>query len=171
MVAPVKLRLVVLVTLAPLLLATASVRVVHYGGNTAVIETQDRIQHIVVRDRRGNLVSETTCDWQTGTFDQIVALGQALKRAAIRNDRYALVSLVQFPLNVNIGPNHPVPIASKRDLLARYSRIFTPGVIASLQQDEPRDVFCRNGMSWVAGGIMWATTDPHGRLRVAVINR
>jgi hypothetical protein len=171
MVAPVKFRLAVLITLTPLLIATAPVRVVHYGGDTATIETQDRTQHIVVRDRHGNLVSETTCDWQTGTFDQIVALGQALKRAALRGDRYALVSLVQFPLNVNIGPNRPIPIASKRDLLARYSRIFTPNVIASLQQNESRDVFCRNGMSWVAGGIMWATIDRRGRLRVAVINR
>jgi hypothetical protein len=157
--------------LVAILLATDPLVVVHYGSNTATIETQNREQHIVVKDDHGNVVTDTTCDWQTGTFDQIVALGASLKAAAVRNDRSALIALMHFPLNVNIGPNHPVAIANARDLARRFARIFSPDIIAALKQNEPRDVFCRNGMSWVAGGVMWATIDPRGRLRVAVINR
>ena len=56
-------------------------------------------------------------------------------------------------------------------MLARYPDVFTPRVLAMLANFDPHDVFCRNGMSWVAGGVMWATIDARGVLRIAIINR
>lgn len=165
------LRFILLLALAPMVAAAAPARVVHFGDSTVVIETKGRVQHIVIRDHRGELNTETYCDWQSGTYDQIVALGSALKTAALRNDRQALVSLMQFPLRVNTGPNRGFSVTSARALLARYTAVFTPHIIAGLRQNEPRDVFCRNGMSFVASGLMWSTIDRNGRLRVAVINR
>lgn len=165
-----KVRLAFLVALMPLLIAASSVRIMHYGGNTATITTTRQLQHIVVRDGKGNLESETWCDWQSGTFDEIVALGESLKRAANHGDRRAIVSLMRFPLRINTGPERGYSIASPRALLARYNAILTPRIIAALRQNEPQDVFCRNGMSWVAGGLMWSTADRPGVLRVAVIN-
>jgi hypothetical protein len=159
-----------LLAVAPLLAATTPARVVHFGGNTAIIETKDRVEHIVIRDRSGALTTETYCDWQSGTYDQIVALRNALKAAAARKDRTSLIALMEFPLRVNTAPNRGFSIPSSRALLARYATVFTPGVIAALRNDDPHDVFCRNGMSFVSGGLMWSTADRHGRLRVAVIN-
>lgn len=163
-------RLVLLIALSPLLIAPSAVRIVHFGGDVATITTTNQSQHIVVRDRKGNLESETWCDWQSGTFDQIVGLGESLKRAAVRGDRRAIVSLMRFPLRINTGPERGYSIVSSRALLARYDAIFTPRILGALRQNEPRDVFCRNGMSWVAGGLMWSTADQPGALRVAVIN-
>lgn len=156
--------------LVAFLLAAASVRIVHDNGHKIVIETQSGVQHITVTDRHGSLEAESWCDSQSGTYDQIVTLGQALVAAAKRDDRSALVSLMQFPLRVNFGSAHTVWVHDRAALLARFDRIVTPQMIALLVQDQPHDAFCRNGMSMVAGGLMWATTNAHGNLRVAVIN-
>lgn len=173
------MKLIALLLVAPIVLAAAtSTRIVRYDGMKAVIQRKDRVEHIVVTDRAGNVQTETTCDWQSGRFDQIVALGRALIATAKRDDRSRMAALMSYPLRLNshtlVGEKmnvRTVYVQNERALLRRYRAVFTPHVISLLLQDEPRDVFCRNGMSWVAGGLMWATTDSHGVLKVAVINQ
>lgn len=160
----VALILLVVATAAP------SVRVEHVNGSKVVIETRDRVQHVTVTDRNGELEAESWCDWQSGSYDSIVRLGRALVTAAKRRDRHALVSLMQFPLRVNYGSAHTVWIRDRATFLARFNSVVTPKILAQIREDVPAYAFCRNGMSMVAGGTMWATTDAHGVLKVAVIN-
>lgn len=174
--AALKRALLALAFAIPLVAATTT-RTVHYDGKKAVIETKDRVEHIVVRDRNGNLEEDTYCDWQSGTYDQIVVLGNSLLTAAKRHDRRAMAALMQYPLRINVDvirgikiQVHTFYVHDARALLARYGAIFTPHIISVLEQSDPRDVFCRNGMSSV-GGLLWATADRKGTLKVAVINQ
>jgi hypothetical protein len=150
--------------------ATAPPRTLHYPGHTVVIDSREGAERVRVWDRNGDLESESYCDRQSGTYDQIVALGRALMRAAKQNDHRGLIALMQYPLRVNFGSKHTVWIRSQRELIAHFDTIVTPTIIAALRDDEPLGVFCREGMSMVNGGDMWATTDAHGVLKVAVIN-
>jgi len=176
-VAALNRALFALAAAIPLLAATTSVRVVRYDDMKAVIETKGRVQHIVVPDRAGNLEEESYCDWQSGTYDQIVALGRALAAAAKHDDRRGMAALMQYPLRINVDIIMGVKVQvytfyvhDARSLLARYRAIFRRHVISLLEQSEPEDVFCRNGMSSV-GGLMWTTMDRKGTLKVAVINQ
>lgn len=156
----------------------AATRTVTYDGHRVRIERKGDVEHIVITDKRGEVGIETWCDRDSGFYDQIVALGRALVAAAKRDDPRALAGLMQFPLVVNIGVGsgigrrvRHISIYDRGTFLARYRSIVTLHVLSLLQQDEPREAFCRNGMSMVGDGVMWATTDSHGRLKVAVINR
>lgn len=168
----------VALALAAIALLAATTRTVRYDGHQVTIERKGDVEHITITDKDGAVGIETWCDRDSGSYDQIVSLGHALVAAAKRDDRHALAGLMQFPLTVNIGVGSGVgrrvrhiSIADRSAFLARYRSIVTPHVLELLRQDEPREAFCRNGMSMVGDGLMWATADRRGHLKVAVVNR
>jgi outer membrane protein assembly factor BamB len=153
------------------LILLAALRIVHFNGGTATITTQSGGEHVVIKDAKGQLEAESSCDSQSGTYDQIVKFGQAVVAAAYHNDRTAMMSLVQFPLRVNASSTKSTLVINKATLQSRYSVTFTAPVLAKLRQVEPHDVFCRNGMSMLGSGVVWATVDHNGNLKAAVINQ
>ncbi len=150
--------------------------VVHFNGGKAVVDrTPDGTQHVVIEDARGNVRSDSYCDATTGTYDRIVRFGGELASAAAHGDRKGLVSLVQFPLRVNVsaadGTVKTSYVRDERSLMARFTSIFTASVLGQLARLEPHDVFCRNGMSTIGNGMIWAAADRSGDVRMSVINR
>jgi hypothetical protein len=160
-------------TTTPVLLLLAAVRIVHLsGGATATITPQsDGAQQVVIKDAKGNVAAESYCDLQSGYYDQIVKFQQALVAAARNNDRLAMISLVQYPLRVNVSSSNRYFIKDAPTLKARFQTVFPPRILGYIRRAEPQNVFCRMGMSMVGGGVMWATVDNHGVLKAQVINQ
>lgn len=157
-------------TTAPVLLLSAALRIVHFSGGTATITTQNGgVEHVVMKDAKGDLVAESDCDSQSGTYDHIVSFGQAVIIAAKNDDRTAMMTLVQYPIRINVKAK-PLFIKDAATLQIRYQAVFTPAVLGQLRQVDPHDVFCREGMSMLGGGIVWATADKSGALKIAVVN-
>lgn len=154
-----------------LVLAAASVVVVHFAGGRAVIDRIGAIERVRIEQPVGTLASESECDAQSGRYAAIVAFGERVKAAAIRSDRAALASLMGYPLRINTGPNRGYTLATRSALLARAASVFPGATLSALARMEPHDVFCREGMSMLAQGTLWAEADRAGRVHGAVVNR
>ena len=85
-------------------------------------------------------------------------------RGATTGNRGEAASAISFPLTVH-GAGRSV-ISNRAQLDARWSRIFTPCIVAKLRDAIPHEMFVRNGSAMVADGAVWF----HGR-GATVINQ
>lgn len=159
------MKLAVLVVLA----ALTAAQTVHFPGGEAVVTPANGAQHVVIKDAKGNVASDSYCDASSGSYDQIVRFGIAFKTAVTAGNRAQVARSMHYPLRVNAARKYT--IANKAALLAHYADVFTPGVLAQLRSMEPHEVFCRNGMAMLANGTLWVGTDSEGIVRSAVVNR
>ncbi|MGH8117384.1 MAG: hypothetical protein ACREP0_03915 [Rhodanobacteraceae bacterium] len=146
-------------------------RSVPFSGGEAIITTAGDVQHVVIRDRAGHTLAASDCSGSTGHYDQIVAFLGNVRTGVRANDRDAVAALIAYPLRVNLGPGKATRVASRHDLLAHYSKIITPGVAGKIGKMNPHVVFCRDGMAMGGDGVIWASLDDHGALRISVINQ
>lgn len=156
-----------------LLLALTTAGVITFPGGTAVVTPSHGMQHVVIKDARGTVTSDSYCDSSTGTYQEIVAFGSAMKAAVRHRDNAALARLMQYPLRVNTARAGMVTtrtIKSSRDFLAAYSGIFTAPIAAQISGMQPHEVFCRNGMAMFAGGTLWAEKNASGAIKAGVVN-
>lgn len=73
--------------------------------------------------------------------------------SVIRGDRTGAAAAASYPVRVN-GPVR-LTLRSRAELLAQWSRIFTPAAIARLREAIPHEMFVRDGMAMVANGTVW----------------
>jgi hypothetical protein len=143
----------------PLILLVASVasaeesRVVTFATGSTTIDSHGGSDHVVVKDAKGNVTSESSCE--AGTYDAYVTLFTKLKDAVAGKDRRAVVKLVAFPFRMN-GPKARV-FRNEASLTERYDTVFTPKVVEKIRKGEPAAVFCRNGEGMLGDGVIWAT--------------
>jgi hypothetical protein len=78
--------------------------------------------------------------------------GKFLKAAA-RGDRAAAADAVSYPLRVN-GARARI-LHNKAELLAQWDSIFSPPLVAALREAVPHEMFVRQGMAMVGGGVVW----------------
>ena len=166
-----------IVVLGMAAVATTTPRTERFGGGEAVITAAGGLERVVIKDSHGAMKSDSYCDGQSGSYDLVLRYAEAILRVAKSGDRRAMAALMWFPLRVNAGSNragHPAVrtsyVKSGADLRRRYGAIFTPNVIHALEQIEPHDVFCQDGMSMLGNGVLWATVE-RGTLKGAVINQ
>lgn len=151
------------------LLGASNARVVRFPGGEALIERHGTYEEVTIKTARGDVSSISACDASSGTYDQIVRFSTALKDAVRRGDRKTAAALMAVPLRVNTGPGKGYEVPSRLILTARFNRIFSSKELRALADMEPHDVFCRNGMSMIAGGVIWAQVRG-GVLRGVVVN-
>lgn len=158
-----------MLSVVALVLASAAPHVVHFPGGEALITKAAAAQHVVIKDRSGNITSESDCDADSGSYDEIVAFGHALKSAALRGDRRAIAGMMRYPLRVNTGPGRRVVIPNEAAFLQRYRTLFGPALTPELERLQPDNVFCREGMAMIGNGFVWAQVR-NGVLRGIVVN-
>lgn len=169
-----KIALSLLVILGVSLLGSAApaaqtARVIHFNGGEAVVTTANGLEHVVIKDASGVVGSDSYCDATSGTYDQILAFGAAVVAAAKRDDRRAIANLMQYPLRVNRASG-ALDVKSSSALLAGYREILSAKFVDRLAQIEPHDVFCKNGMSMLGNGIIWASPNRQGALKGTILN-
>ena len=156
-----------------LLLSLTTAGVITFPGGTAVVTPSHGMQHVVIKDARGTVTSDSYCDSSSGTYQQIVAFGSAMKAAVRHGDKAAVARLMQYPLRVNAARSGKLTtrtITSSRDFLAAYAGVFTGPIAAHISGMQPHEVFCRNGMAMFAGGTLWAAKNASGAIRAGVVN-
>jgi hypothetical protein len=133
-------------------------RSVKFATGETAIDSDGETDHVVVKDTRGEVVSESWCD--SGAFDAYFALFTRLKEALARGDRSAVVKLVAYPLRVN--GKKPLVFRSEASLLKSYDKIFTPQIVDKIRKAEPAAVFCRDGDGMFGDGVIWANVTARG---------
>lgn len=166
---------------APLTIALALLIAAVFGfpGGQAVVTQERDVEHVVIRRLDNVVESDSYCDRSSGRYAQIVRLGNALLAAAKHNDARAIVALVRYPLRVNVSSEsrgvarsvRTEYIADRRALLSKYASVVTPHVLGLLRAIEPHDVFCRNGMASLGGGLVWVESVAGSQVKIAVLNR
>jgi hypothetical protein len=146
----------------------ASTRIVKFTGGSTAIDSEDRVDHVVVKGTRGEVISESSCDVETGTFDDYFALFTKLKAALARGDRKSVVKLVSYPFQVNA--EKPLVVRNEASLLKKYDRVFTPSVLETIRKSEAAAVFCRDGAGMLGDGVIWATGSS-GSVSATVLNQ
>jgi hypothetical protein len=146
----------------------AAARTIKFTGGSATVERTGDREKVVVSDRNGKLVSESWCDQETGTYDELVTLFRQLQRAVVAKDRHSVASLVRFPLQVN-GARHE-SIRGSAALLRRYEQIFANDVTKKIAEANAEAVFCRGGQAMLGDGVVWGHVD-HGKVGIDVVNR
>jgi hypothetical protein len=146
----------------------ASTRIVKFAGGQAAIDSESGVDHVVVTDARGEVISESSCDVETGTFDDYFALFTKLKAALAQGDRKSVVKLVSYPFQVNA--EKPLVVRNEASLLKRYDRIFTPSLLETIRKAEAAAVFCRDGAGMLGDGVIWATGSS-GSVSATVLNQ
>lgn len=131
------------------------------GGHTSV-DSKGDVDHVVVQDGKGNMMSESWCD--SGRFSDYVALFAKFKDALAKRNRDATLGLVDYPFRVN-GGKKPLVFKTASSLSKAYARVFTPGVLEKIGKAEPAAVFCRDGQAMIGDGIVWAN-----RTGIAILN-
>ena len=71
----------------------------------------------------------------------------------LRGDKARAAAAVSYPLRVS-GPVR-LTLRNRAELLAQWSRVFTPTAVARLREAIPHEMFVRDGMAMVAGGAVW----------------
>lgn len=156
-----------------LLLALTAAGIVNFPGGTAAVTASHGLQHVVIKNARGTVTSDSYCDASTGTYAQIVAFGSAMKAAVRRGDKAAVARLMQYPLRVNAERSAKVTtrtIASSSEFVRAYNGVFTRPIVTKIAEMQPHDVFCRNGMAMFAAGTLWVAKNASGAIRAEVVN-
>ena len=146
--------LILLLAVAAAAVAPSAARIVKFAEGSTSIEAVGRVEHVVVRDTKGNVISESRCD--SGTFDEYLALFTKLRDAVSRADRSAVVKLVNYPLRVN--GKKPLVLQNAASLTKSYEKVFTVTAQEKIRKAEPAAVFCRDGRAMLGDDIIWATT-------------
>jgi len=131
------------------------------GGHTSV-DSKGDVDHVIVQDAKGNILSESWCD--SGRFSEYFALFAKFKDALARGNRDAALRLFDYPFRVN-GGTKPRVFKTASSLSKGYAKVFTPGVLEKIGKAEPAAVFCRDGQAMLGDGIAWA--NPTG---IAILN-
>ena len=86
---------------------------------------------------------------------QVIAFFDKLHAAAVRNDRAAIVKMVNYPLMVNRGATDHQKIATERELLRRYDEVFNPAIRqAIVLEKSDRLIGSQDGVA-IARGTIW----------------
>ena len=98
--------------------------------------------------------------WYEGVSDESDAAFERRVRtflhAVIAGDRVAAAGAVSYPLRINLDPpERPLVIRNRAQLLANWSRVFTPGLISRLKDAVPHEMFVRQGLAMFSDGIVW----------------
>ncbi len=136
----------------------------HAAGETTVERTADS-DHVVVKDAKGDVVSESYCE--AGTFEAYRALFAEVQEALAKKDRAKVAKLFEYPLRVN--STKPITFRNEAALVKAYDQVFTAAVLAAVRVAEPAVVFCRNGEGMLGDGVLWATMSAKGA-RLVTIN-
>lgn len=149
---------------------TRTSRIVSFATGTATIETAGDIEHISIKELDGSLRAESTCDSNsTGSYEQIVAFKKSLQGKT--DDSVAMSKIVRYPMRLSRPEGQGLRITDEKAFLQYAKRILTPAVIKAIQESEPHDVFCRNGMSMMGSGVLWMTLSESGQMKIAVVNQ
>ena len=127
-------------------------RIVKFATGEAEVESDGGIDHVIVKDLNGTVLSDSRCD--SGSFDDYVTFFTKLKEALAREDRKSVVKLVAYPFRVN-GPKRLV-LRNEESLSKSYDAVFTPRVLEKIRTAEPAALFCQNGAGMLGDGIVWA---------------
>jgi hypothetical protein len=73
--------------------------------------------------------------------------------AVLAGDKPGAAAAVSYPLRVN--GTHTLTVRTRAALIADWSRVFTPGLIAQLRTAVPHEMFVHEGQAMVAGGAAW----------------
>jgi len=143
---------VLIVALAALSLAASSSRVVDFAGGRTSVDTLGEADYVVVKDMRGNVVSESLCD--AGKFSDYFVLFIRFKDAVVGQDSKAAVRLVHYPFQVN-APKRLV-FGTAASLFKSYAEVFTAEIVQKIQDAQPAAVFCKHGYATLGAGVIWA---------------
>jgi len=80
---------------------------------------------------------------------------QSLFRAVLRDHKTNAVRFISYPLTVNLPNGKRRKFRDSAELLAAWNDVFTPAMIAELQEDLPHDMFVHNGMAMLGRGEAW----------------
>jgi hypothetical protein len=97
--------------------------------------------------RYGDVTSENDAAFERRT--------QTLFRSVLRGDKSSAVRFISYPLSVNFPNGKTKKFPDSAAVLSAWNDIFTPAMIARLQQDLPHDMFVRNGMAMLGNGEAW----------------
>ena len=87
-----------------------------------------------------------------------------------RNDREAVIKMVNFPLRTPKRDN--MKINTPEDLRKHYDSIFTDQIIAVVVGQHPAEFFCNyQGAMYGAGGIWFNNFNDSKRLRIVTVNK
>ena len=135
-------------------------------GSSVAVDGDD---HVTVYDRQGRVAGESWCGANGFEYVRTVRLFRNLQDALRRDDRVAIVRLVDVPLNWNHGARKDV-LDNRVDVRTSFTRIFTPEVVANIEQHDARAMFCRSSGIMLGDGVIWGGTDGAGRYVVHTIN-
>lgn len=123
---------------------------------------------VLIVDRYGNINAESYCD--PGEYDRAAAFMRKLQSGLRAGNKAAVAELVIYPLRIN-RLSGVEEIATKADLIAGFSKAFSPNVRLDILSADPGEVFCNtDGIMWGAG-VIWVDVSGSGELGVYVINR
>jgi hypothetical protein len=142
--------------------AEASPRIVPFTHGHTSVESNGDVDHVIVQDATGNLMSESWCD--SGSFSDYFELFAKFRDAIAVGNREGVLRLVDYPLRVNCSKK-PVLFKTASSLSKSYSKVFTIEVQQEILKAEPAAVSCRNGQAMLGAGVIWAN-----RAGVAILN-
>ena len=145
-------------------------RIVQFHGGSAEIITTDGVDHVIIKDSAGNMMAESDCGDDSGTYNEIVAFLKKVEVAFSVAKKKKVVSLINYPLRVNVAPGKSMFVNTERKLRAKYSTIFTPEVVQNIKELNPYNVFCREDMAMGGDGVIWAQMR-NGQLKISVVNQ
>jgi hypothetical protein len=142
-------------------------RIVKFPGGQVTIDADRGTEHLIVTDAAGEVLSESWCDSESGSYDELALLFRRFREAVGTGDVAAVAKLVRFPLRVNRDTERK--ISNSTELVRRYGNLFTRAVVDAIRKAEPDAVFCRSGSAMFGDGVAWAHSAA-GRVAIDVLN-
>jgi len=143
-------------------------RSIAFRGGRVLVERQGTVDHLTISDSKGDVISESWCPLETGSYDELSVFFRNFGRAVDAGNVDTITSLVRYPLQVN--GTLRITISDRQSLVRRYAEIFTASVVMKIRDAAPEVVFCRNGQAMIGDGVIWAHAEK-GKVGVDVVNR
>jgi hypothetical protein len=93
-----------------------------------------------------------------------------VQRRLAAGDKPGVAELANYPLRANLTVKRAVIAKDRAALVRDFDRLFTPAVIKTILEADPRDVFCNYQGIMLANGVLWADNADGKHLGLITIN-
>jgi len=84
-------------------------RIVKFSGGQVAIDADRGTEHLVVTDSAGEVMSESWCDSESGSYDELALLFRRFRESVGTGDVATVAKLARFPTGTPIGRSRTAP--------------------------------------------------------------
>jgi hypothetical protein len=120
-------------------------------------------------DQRSKCGGSSVEDFSPSLGPKARAFLAGLTTAVRAGDKQKISTMVQYPLNVNVGKGHRL-VRSSSEFVQDYDRLFTAVVVKAIEKQVPECLFANWQGVMIGHGEIWFEEQKNGSMKIKTLN-